>query len=96
MATLNVIRRWALRDQLSIREICKAYRPCSQHSEEVPALGSNGAAVLQAGELKQARPLRREAGHLARYRGHANAETAALFAAHPHNLVHWIHLYRCT
>jgi len=58
VATLSVIRRWALREQMSIREI--AYRPVSQHREEGPVSGRRRAAVRQAGELEQARPLCRE------------------------------------
>ena len=85
MATLNVIRRWALRDQMSIREISRrtglARNTIKKHlrSEE------SEPKLPEAGQLMQARSLRREAGHLAGNRGNKIAETAAYFEADPHN-----------
>lgn len=64
----------------------KAYRPGSQHSEEAPAIGGERAQVPKTGQLKQARSLRREAGHLVGNRGNKIAETAAHFEADPHTL----------
>ena len=86
MATLNVIRRWALRDQMSIREISRrtglARNTVKKHlrSEE------SEPSYQRRATPSKLDPLRREAGHLAGNRGNKITETAAHFEADPHRL----------
>jgi len=81
VATLSVIRRLALREQLSIREIS---RRTGLARNTVMNRGRWATQLCQAGELQQARSIRREALHLASYWGNKVAQTAAHFAAAPH------------
>ena len=61
MATLNVIRRWALRDQMSIREISRR-TGLARNTMKKHLRSEESEPIPKAGQLKQARPLRREAG----------------------------------
>ena len=87
MATLSVIRRWALREQMSIREIARRTGLSRNTVKEVPTSRRRSAALRQAGELEQARSLCRQARDLARDRGHQIAETAAQSATDPHTSI---------
>jgi len=87
VATLNVIRRWALRDQMSIREISRRPGLARNTVKKHLRCGRERAQLPKAGNPKQARSLRREAGHLASDRGNKIAETAAHFEADPHNVI---------
>lgn len=71
MATLNVIRRWALRDQMSIREIACACPPTKRVSW--------GSCCCIAG--RQARPPRGKASTLMTYLSRIQSQSKGLPAS---------------
>ena len=77
MATLNVIRRWALRDQMPIREISRRTGLARNTVKKYLRSDETEPNYEKTSQLKEARSPRRKAGHLAGNRGNKIAETAA-------------------
>ena len=80
MAILGVIRRWALRENMSIREIARRTGLASNTVKKYLAAGGR-APRCQTGEPEQARSVRQDALNVAPNGGHEVAKIAAQSSA---------------
>lgn len=80
---LGIIRRWALREKMSIREIARRTGLARNTVKKYLAAGVE-APLCQTGEPEQARSVCREALNVAPDGGHEIAKTAAQSSVDPH------------